>query len=48
MVKAGKKYIITIFAICRLSSSAAPLASLLFARSCTELIIGIKILHIPQ
>jgi hypothetical protein len=41
MHKAVKKYIITVFTICRLSSSAAALASLL-ERSCTEQIIGIK------
>ncbi len=47
MHKAVKKYIITIFTICRLTSSAAALVSLL-VRSCTEQMIGIKILHIPQ
>ncbi len=39
---------ITIFTIRRLSSSAAVLTSLVLRRSCTELIIVIKILHLSH
>jgi hypothetical protein len=48
MDKEVKKYIITIFTICRLSSSCCGLGIHGLARSCTELIIGIKMLHIPH